>query len=125
MPVPTVFLSDGGLIRGSYVVTINGYTYVLKTFDLDKPVRSENDYSETGAFNKSSHITDAQKWSVTISAVSGTPEPTQLFPFTISAYAGLYWAVGNVKLTGSAMGLQLYSGDLMQLATSNAARTTS
>lgn len=124
MAVNTVFLADGGLIRGSYNITINGYSYVLKTFDLDLPVRSENDYSETGAFAKSSHITDAQKWAITISAVTGTPQPTQLFPFTISAYSGLYWAVGNLKLQGSAMGLQTWSGDLLQMATANATRTT-
>ncbi len=124
MSVTTIQLSDGGLIRGSYNITINGLAYVLKTFDLDLPVRSENDYAETGAFAKSSHITDQQKWAVTISAIAGTAGPTQLYPFTISGYSNLYWAVGNLKFTGTAMGLQTWSADLLQLATATATRTT-
>lgn len=106
-------LSDKGLIRGSVKVTIDGYVYLLKTGNRDKPVKSNFEYDENGKPLASSHVVDFQKISGEIMAYSGTPEPSQLVPFS---YDGKYWSLGNLKLNYATEGLRSYSCDVSQLA---------
>lgn len=106
-------LSDRGLIRGSFKLTIDGYDYVFKTFTHDKPVRMAREYDENGRPFSSSYTTDFQKLSGEIMAYAGTPEPAQLFPF---AFEGKFWTISNLKLNGSTEGVRSYSADMEQLA---------
>jgi hypothetical protein len=114
-------LSDKGLIRGSVKVTIDGYVYLLKTGSRDKPVKSNFEYDENGRPLASSHVADFQKISGEIMAYTGTPEPSQLYPFS---YDGKYWTVGNLKLNYTTEGLRSYSCEVTQLAGTAAADFT-
>ena len=111
-------LADKALIRGSISVTIDGYTYLLKTGSRSKPVKSNFEYGAGGLPLASSHVVDFQKIPAEIMAYVGTPEPSQLVPFT---YDSKYWAVGNLTLSYSTEGLRGYSCEITQLAGTSAA----
>lgn len=111
-------LADNGLIRGSFKVTIDGYVYLFKSGTRDKPIRSAFEYDENGRPLSSSHVADFQKISGEIMAYSGTPEPSQLYPFL---YDSKYWTVGNLKLNYATEGLRSYSCEITQLAGTSAA----
>lgn len=106
-------LSDKGLIRGSVKVTIDGYVYLLKTGQRQKPVVSNFEKDENGRPLASSHVADFQKISGEIMAYAGTPEPSQLAPFL---YDSKYWTVGNLTLTYATEGLRSYTCEITQLA---------
>jgi hypothetical protein len=106
-------LADKALVRGSVSVTIDGYTYLLKTGSRSKPVTSNFEKSATGLPLASSHVVDFQKMSAEIVAYTGTPEPSQLVPFS---YDSKYWAVGNLTLNYSTEGIRTYSCEITQLA---------
>jgi hypothetical protein len=106
-------LSDKGLVRGSRTVSINGYTYLLKTGTRDKPVKSNFEYDENGRPKSSSHVKDFEKLTGEIMAYAGTPEPEQLYPFLDD---GKYWALLNLKLNYATEGLRGYSVEITQLA---------
>lgn len=114
-------LSDRGLIRGSTKVVIDGYTYLLKTGQNARAVRSNFEYDENGLPLASSHVVDFQKLSGEIMAYTGTPEPSQLQPFN---YRGRYWTVGNLTLNYTTEGLRSYSCEITQLAGTTAADFT-
>lgn len=106
-------LSDRGLVRGSFKVTIDGYTYLLKTGQRQKPVVSNFEKGELGRPEASSHVADFEKISGEIMAYAGVPEPAQLFPFS---FDGKYWAVGNLTLNYATEGLRSYTCEITQLA---------
>ena len=116
-------LSDGGLVRGTqFTATIDGYTYLFKTGARSKPIRSNFEYGADGLPVASAHARDFQKISGEIMAYAGTPEPSQLVPFT---FDGVYWTVGNLTLNSSTENLRSYTCEITQLAgTSPAAFTT-
>jgi hypothetical protein len=111
-------LSDRGLIRGSVKVTIDGYVYLLKTGQRQKPVISNFEKDENGRPLASSHVADFEKISGEIMAYNGTPEPSQLFPFP---YDGKYWTVGNLTFNYATEGLRSYACEVTQLAGTAAA----
>jgi len=111
-------LSDKGLIRGSVSITLDGYTYLLKTGSNGRPVRSNFEYGATGLPLASSHVVDFQKLPGEIMAYTGVPEPSQLFPFS---YSGRYWTVTNLTLNYSTEGLRSYSCEITALAGTAAA----
>jgi hypothetical protein len=106
-------LSDRGLVRGSVKVTIDGYTYLLKTGQRQKPVVSNFEKNEYGRPGASSHVADFEKITGEIMAYAGTPEPSQLYPFS---YDGKYWTVGNLTLQYSTEGLRSYTCEITALA---------
>lgn len=115
-------LSDKGLQRGAFSpITLDGYTYLLKTGTRSKPVVSNFEKGETGLPLASSHVVDFQKLSGEIMAYAGTPEPSQLKPFL---YDGLYWALGNLTLNASTEGLRSYTCELVLLAGTSASDFT-
>lgn len=114
-------LADKGLVRGSVNVTIDGYTYRLKTGQRSKPVVSNFEKDENGNPGASSHAADFQKISGEILAFAGTPEPSQLKPFL---YDSKYWAVGNLTLNYSTEGLRSYNCEITALAGTAAADFT-
>lgn len=114
-------LSDKGLVRGSFLVTIDGYSYRLKTGQRQKPVVSNFEKDENGLPVASSHAVDFQKLSGEILAYAGTPEPSQLKPFL---YDSKYWSVGNLTLNYSTEGLRSYNCEITQLAGTSASDFT-
>lgn len=114
-------LSDKGLQRGSVSVTIDGYTYLLKTGTRQKPVISNFEKDANGMPLASSHVVDFQKHSGEIMAYAGTPEPAQLKPFL---YDSKYWAIGNLTLNYATEGLRSYSCEITQLAGTSASDFT-
>ena len=114
-------LSDKGLVRGSVTVTIDGYSYRLKTGSRSKPVVSNFEKDENGLPTASSHVVDFQKLPGEIMAYAGTPEPSQLKPFL---YDSKYWALGNLTLNFSTEGLRSYTCEITQLAGTSAADFT-
>ena len=106
-------LADKALVRGSVSVTIDGYTYLLKTGARSKPVKSNVEFGATGLPLASSHVVDFQKITGEILAYTGTPEPSQLVAFS---YDSKYWAVGNLTLNYATEGLRAYSCEILQLA---------
>ena len=111
-------LADKALIRGSVAVTIDGYTYLLKTASRSKPVVSNFEKDANGRPLASSHVVDFQKITGEVMAYTGTPEPSQLVPFL---YDSKYWALGNLTLTFSTEGLRGYSCELIAMAGTAAA----
>lgn len=114
-------LADKGLVRGSFTVSIDGYTYRFKTGQRQKPVVSNFEKDESGLPVASSHVVDFQKLSGEILAYAGTPEPSQLKPFL---YDGKYWAVGNLTLNYATENLRSYNCEITQLAGTAAADFT-
>lgn len=114
-------LADKGLVRGSFNVTIDGYTYRLKTAQRSQPVRSAFEYDENGKPVASSHVVDFQRLSGEILAYSGVPSPSQLKPFT---YDGAYWSIGNLTLNYATEGLRSYNVEIVKLAGTAAADFT-
>lgn len=107
-------LSDKGLVRGTpYTITLDGYSYLFKTGSRAKPVVSNFEKGSDGLPAASSHAVDFQKLSGEIMAYAGTPEPSQLVPFT---FDGKYWTVGNLTLTASTEGLRSYTCEVTALA---------
>ena len=114
-------LADKGLVRGSITVSIDGYTYRLKTGNRQKPVVSNFEKDESGLPAASSHVVDFQKLSGEILAYAGTPEPSQLKPFL---YDSKYWAVGNLTLNYATENLRSYNCEITQLAGTSASDFT-
>ncbi len=114
-------LADKGLVRGSITVSIDGYTYRLKTGNRQKPVVSNFEKDESGLPVASSHVVDFQKLSGEILAYAGTPEPSQLKPFL---YDSKYWAVGNLTLNYATENLRSYNCEITQLAGTSASDFT-
>lgn len=114
-------LSDKGLVSGSVNVSIDGYTYRLKTGQRSKPVVSNFEKDENGLPAASSHVVDFQRLSGEILAYSGTPEPSQLKPFL---HDSKYWSVGNLTLNYATEGLRSYNCEITQLAGTTAADFT-
>ena len=106
-------LSDKGLVRGSFTVTIDGYTYRLKTAQRTKPVVSAFEADENGRPLASSHVTTFEKITCEIMAYNGTQAPSQLYPFS---YDSKYWAITNLTLNYATEGIRSYNAEIAQLA---------
>ena len=111
-------LQDKGLLRGSFNVTIDGYTYRFKTATRPKTSTSNFESDENGRPVASSHVKTWEKISGEIMAYTGVPEPAQLFPFS---YDSKYWAITGLTLNYATENLRSYSTELTQLAGTAAA----
>jgi hypothetical protein len=111
-------LQDKGLLRGSFNVTIDGYSYRLKTAQRSKPSVSAFESDENGRPVASSHVATWQKISGEIMAYTGVQEPSQLYPFS---YDSKYWAITSCTLNYATENLRSYTVELTQLAGTAAA----
>jgi hypothetical protein len=114
-------LSDKGLVRGTFVVSIDSVDYILKTYDHAKPIRSEKEYGEAGYFESSSHIADQETLQVEIMARVGVQDPSQLVPFS---FDGKLWTVGSLNKRGTTEGLTSFSAEIQQLASTTESTIT-
>ena len=118
-------LSDKGLVKGALDLTIDGYSYRLKTAQVSKPVVSAYEKDSNGLPGASHHVADFKKITGEIMAYTGTPTPSQLKPFsaTIDSVTG-YWAITNLTLTFATESLRSYNVEITQLAGTAAADFT-
>lgn len=86
--------SDGGLIRGSVLLSIpdSGNTaanvnYVMKDLKPDANVRSAYEYDQNGQPFASSHVRDFKKFSGTVMCLSNINAPAQMTKFPAAVYA--------------------------------------
>ena len=115
-------LSDNGLVWGTlYSVTVDGYSYLLKTADHEKPVDHKQEFGSTGLFSASASRQLPQKISGTIMAYAGTPDPSQLVAFS---FLSKLWQVGTLKLAQSSEGIRSYSVEINQLASTSTSTVT-
>jgi hypothetical protein len=114
-------LSDKGLLRGSFNVTIDGYSYRFKTAQRSKPSTSNFENDENGRPAASSHVATWQKLTGEMMAYNGTQEPSQLFPFS---YDGKYWAITSLTLNYATENLRSYAVEITALAGTAAADFT-
>lgn len=112
--------SDGGFQIGSYDATIDGYAYTLDTVDHDLPVSQADAMLATGLPKGGAFVLGKQKLSAKINAISGTPAPSQLVPFSLAihGYASKWWVVGSLKISSANDGAKIrtYQADIIQLA---------
>jgi hypothetical protein len=106
-------LSDNGLVRGSFTVTIDGYSYRFKTAQRSKPSTSNFESDENGRPAASSHVATFQKITGEIMAYNGVQEPSQLYPFL---YDTKYWAITAITLNYATESIRSYAVELTQLA---------
>ena len=114
-------LSDSGLLRGSFTVTIDGYPYRLKTAQRSKPVTSNFESDENGRPVSSSHVATWEKITGEIMAYNGVQAPSQLYPFS---YDSKYWAITNLTLNYATENLRSYAVEITELAGSGASDFT-
>lgn len=106
--------SDGGLIRGSYKITIDGTTYLLKEGKVQNPAREEKEYGVQGEPDSQSIVKDFSTMSVTIMAKKNLPDPEtkRMKPF---AFKGDVWLLASTEFAFSTAGLQVYTGTINKL----------
>lgn len=110
-------LTDGGPIYGStYDVTIDGYAYTLRTADHSLPVAGDEIRDSSGKFKGHASIVQRQQVSVEIDAITGTPAPSQLVPFSqaFHGYAAKWWAVHDLTIKSSQTSLRTYTAVLKE-----------
>jgi hypothetical protein len=115
-------LSDKGLLRGSFTVTIDGYSYRLKTAARPKASLSAFESDENGRPVASSHVKTWEKITGEIMAYNGVQEPSQLYPFS---YDSKFWAITSLTLNYATENLRSYSVEITQLAGTAASDFTS
>lgn len=124
MPSPNT-LSDGGLQRGSYVLTIPDSTnanlnvnVLLKTFDFEQPVRSSYEYDENGLPKAASHVRDFKKLSITFMGYANTNAPAAMAKFgPTNVFDGVntnYTLLG-IKRQGGTEGLKSFSAEAVEV----------
>jgi len=111
-------LSDGGFITGSYDVSIDGYSYTLDTVDHDLPVAQADAAHANGLPKGGAFVSQKEKLSVKIKAITGIPAPSKLVPFALAihGFTSKYWVVTNRKIASSNEGasIRTYSADIVQ-----------
>lgn len=110
-------LRDSGLLRGSFTVTIDGYSYRFKTAARPKASTSNFESDENGRPAASSHVKTWEKITGEILAYNGVQEPSQLYPFS---YDGIYWAITSITLNYATENLRSYAVEITELAGTSA-----
>lgn len=98
--------TDGTLVRGSIVTTIDSVDYVWLNFTDSTAARLEKDYDEDGKPAASSTVEDFRELSGTIRVQSGVAAPAKFTEFT---YDSTTMQIIERDLTGSTEGLKEYS----------------
>ncbi len=118
-------LSDGGLLRGSYVLTLPdsgnvnaNVNVLLKTFKFSQPVKSSYEFDENGLPKASSHVRDFKKVAVTFMAYNGVNAPAQMVKFgPESRFDGVNtnYAILNMDRDGGTEALKSFSGEVIEV----------
>jgi hypothetical protein len=105
---------DGGLIRGSYKLNIEGASYLIKEGSIDNPHREEKEYGSQGQPDSASYVKDFTAMDVTIMARKGAPDPEtkRMKPF---AFRDDVWVIVSTKFAFSTPGLQVHTGTIKKL----------
>lgn len=106
--------SDGGLIRGSFALNIEGSTFFLKEGKITNPARTDKEYGLKGQPDSQDIVADFSSMTVTIMARKGMPDPeTKRFkPF---AFKGAAWVIASTEFAFSTAGLQVHTGQIEKL----------
>lgn len=118
-------LSDGGLLRGSYVLAlpdsgnVNANVNVLfKTFKFNQSVKSSFEFDANGLPLASSHVRDFKKVAITFMAYNGVNAPAQMVKFgPVSLFDGVNtnYAILNMERDGGTEALKSFTADLIEL----------
>jgi len=111
------YKSDNGAIYGqSYVITVDGFAYVLKTIDHAKNVSGIVIKDETGLFKGGAYVVDQETCAVEIDAIAGTQAPAQLFPFAqaFHGFSSLNWMIHNLSIKSGNEAGRTYSAEIKQ-----------
>ena len=105
---------DGGLIRGSYKLNIEGSVLFIKEGSIDNPHREDKEYGLQGQPDSASYVKDFSTMEVTIMNKRGMPDPEtkRMKPF---AFKDDIWIIAATKFAFSAAGLQVYTVALRKL----------
>lgn len=114
-------LSDKGLVRQAYKITVDGVVYLLKNAQRQKPVVSQFERGEFGLPLASMHVADFEKITGEIMVYAGVADPSQNYPFL---FDGKYWAITNLTLTAATENLRNYSVEITMLAGTQASDFT-
>ncbi len=105
---------DGGLIRGSFKINIDGAVFLLKEGKIANPARTEREYGVQGAPDSASYVGDFSTMQVTIMNRKGGVDPvTKRFrPF---AFKGDVWIISASDASFSTQGLQAFTAEINRL----------
>jgi hypothetical protein len=105
---------DGGNIRGTYKVNINGVTILIKEGKVANPSRQDKEYGLKGQPDSADYIEDFSTMSVTVMNKVGMPALDELrfFPF---AFKDNVWILASTEFAFSSAGLQVYNGEIHRL----------
>jgi hypothetical protein len=105
---------DGGLIRGSFKLNIQGASLFLKEGSIDNPHREDREYGLKGQPDAASYVKDFSTMEVTVMNKAGMPDPsTKTFlPF---AFKDDVWMIVATKFAFSSAGLQVWTGSIRRL----------
>jgi hypothetical protein len=109
--------SDSGAVFGAtYDVTVDGYTYTLKTVDQSLPVNGEQILDATGLFKGGGYVRGQERLQVEIDAITGTPAPSQLVPFALAihGFTSKNWIIGTLNIRSGNAQLRTYSAEIME-----------
>lgn len=113
------YKADAGAVFGqSYDITVDGYAYVCKTVDHAKNVSGITIKDSTGLFKGGAYVVEQEVVQVEIDAITGTPAPSQLYPFAqaFHGFASKNWMIHNLSIkSGNEQG-RTYSAELKQYA---------
>lgn len=106
--------SDGGLIRGSYRINIDGASFFLKEGKVQNPHREDKEYGLNGQPDSAHYVKDFSSMPVTIMNKQGmaNPEGKRFKPF---GFFGDAWVIVSTEFAFSAAGLQVWTGEIKKL----------
>lgn len=104
MPSPNTYV-DGTPGFGTPTVTINATTYVVETFNIQRPTKDAKSYTATGTPSQNRRVVDWATGTMTIQATSGTagkPQFGATFSLTVDDNFGSEtWVISEVPFESS------------------------